>query len=469
VLQLAAGDGADICVVNGKWKLTRLPGFMPPPATEQYAGGAMDACVVKLMREKIERAILKTSISGSNAGCLLSGGLDSSVITQVVKNHLGVRQTFSSVYPFEDATTDKEYRYAISASEALGTCHQVHIPSMSSYLHGTLDAIWIAEQPTMHLQTVLVHVLCKDVLKPHGYKVVPCGEGADGMFGGRLQRLLSAFATHPYKKRALELPGVASALKFISCRTNRWGMISELADKKWSRMTLFSDPSHILWTLASFGDRQWITDHLKCSPADLIGERPKVMTPYLGRDLRDCTSILALLSESAETQVIWGKLGEASGMCFTYPYLDEEVMDLTYSIPWEAKLTGPKPILRAVARSLGISEAIVARPKSSFDIDPSKWGVQGGVFEPLVALAAAVIDERVIRELQSTYVFKAHMLWTLINYAIWKRLFVLNEPIEKLHAELDASMERLGVGDSYRSPGRVLNGSASRHFSAVTA
>lgn len=458
--QLAAGDGAEVTIEKGKWSVRRVPAFMPPPANPAYSGGENDPALVGMMRTAIENAVLRTGISGDKIGCLLSGGLDSSVITRVVKSERGVGRTFSCVYPFEDVSSDTEFRYATTAAQALGTRHDVHIPTMSDYLHGALDAIAIAEEPTMHLQTVLIHVLCKDVLAPRGYTVVPCGEGADGMFGGRLQRLLTAFNANPLKKRALELPGVSSALKEISRRTNRWGMIADLADKRWSPTTPFSDPRHILWTLAVFGDRQWIANHLNCTPAQMIGERPKVMIPYLGRDLRDCTSILALLSESSETQVIWSKIGEAHGMCFTYPFLDSEVSNLSYSIPWEQKLAGPKPMLRAVARTMQIPEAIVARPKASFDIDPHKWGFRGGVFEPLISLSLPVIDEAAIRSLQSTYVFKAHTLWTVINYALWKRLFILNEPLEKLHAELDASMERLGVFESYRAPGRVLGGSS---------
>jgi len=455
VMQLAAGDHAEAELEGNRWKLYRKPSYMPPPFQAKYALGADEPALISLMRDRLEASMLDTGIDCAGTGCLLSGGLDSSIITSIVRRHQGLADTVSSVYPFEDISTDVEYRYATSAAQALGTQHYVHLPTMSDYLHGTVDAIAIAEEPLMHLQSVLIHLILKDVLRPRNVTVVPCGEGADGLFGGRLQKLLTTFAAKPSLQLALQLPGVAPLLRQISARTNRWGLIAQIADKKISSITSFADPKHILWTLAVFGDRQWIKDNLHCSDVEMIGGRPECMVPFLGRDLRDCASILALLSESSETQVIWNKLGEAAGMCVTYPYLDQSVSDLAYSIPWEAKLAGAKPILRAVARDMGIPESIVARPKASFDINPERWGPRGGVFEPLLDLAKAVIDEPILRSLQSTYVFRAHTLWTALNYAIWVRLHIRNEPLDTLHAELDRSMERLGVASAYRASGRV--------------
>lgn len=455
ISQLVAGDRAEVELTGGKWKLFRNPSYMPPAVQPQLLAGAKDPALIADMRHRLETAILAPGVDGASSGCLLSGGLDSSVITSVLARHLNVRETASAVYPFEDLASDTEYRYATTAADSLGTRHVVHTPTMAEYLHGTIDAVALAEEPVMHLQSVLIHLIFKDVLRQRGSKVVPCGEGADGMFGGRLQRLLTTFAAKPHLHLALQLPGVASLLRQISARTNRWGLIAQVADKNCSPIGSFADPNHVIWTLAVFGDRQWIKQHLGCNDAEMIGGRAECMIPYLGRDLRDCASILALLSESSETQVIWSKLGEASGMCVTYPYLDTQVSDLTYSIPWEAKLAGAKPLLRAVARDMGVAEQIVSRPKASFDINPHRWGPRGGVFEPLIDLALPVVDESTLRSLQSTYVFRAHTLWTVLNYALWVRLIVRNQSPQILHDELDASMEKAGVAKLYRARGRI--------------
>lgn len=452
--QLAAGDSIELTAAQGSWVLRRVPGYNPPLVDKANASGAQDSKLVASLEERLVTAIGGSGASAAGYGCLLSGGLDSSVITAVLR-HIGVTSTCSAAYPFEDEANDTEYQYASSAAHALNTRHDIYVPTMSDYLHGTIDSIAIAEEPVMHLQSVLVHLICKDVLRPRGVTVVPCGEGADGMFGGRLQRLLTTFMGNPLPKFALELPGVALALKAISQRTNRWGMIADLAGRSWRPSAPFTDPNHILWSLAVFGDRPWIRGFLNCSDAAMVGSRPTVMAPFAGRDLRDCVSILALLSESSQTQVLWSKLAEAQGMCMTYPYLDDSVAALTYSVPWEAKLSGPKPLLRAVARSLGINETIVSRPKASFDVRPHRWAARYGVFEPLVQLALPLIDEHAIRALQSDYVLKAHTLWTVINHSIWKRLFIMGESVQSLHEQLDCSMHDLRVLETYRTGGRI--------------
>ncbi len=449
VHQLVAGDRADVRLEAGRWVLRRTPDYTPPSVDPSLADFLSNQRQISRLCEAMEQAIKRPGITPSTVGCLTSGGLDSSIITSVLHQQ-GVNDTFSIVYPFEDIATDIEFQYATSAAAAIGTRHEVHIPSTWDFLHGTIDAVDAAEEPTMHLQSVLIHLLCKDVLARRGHRIVPCGEGADGLFGGRLQRLLSDFAQAPWKQALLGLPGVSTSLRAIARRTNRWGMIADIAGRSISTATSVHDPRHILWSFAIFGDREWIRQHCNCTDAAMLGARPVAIEPHGSRDLRDCVSILALLSESSETQAIWSKLGEAHGMCFTYPYLDKGVSDIAYSIPWETKQVGPKPVIRALARAIGLPESIVARPKASFDVKPERWAVPGGVFEPLVAVAAPAFDEQALRSLQSPYVFKAQMLWTAINLAIWRRLHVQGESAERLHAELDQSMDRLGVDDAYR-------------------
>ncbi len=457
VQQLVCGDRAEVRLEGDRWVLRRTPDYSPPSANPSLAEFLSDQRQVLRLRDAVTSAVTRPGIDVDSIGCLTSGGLDSSIITSILHAR-GVKDTYSIVYPFEDVTTDVEFQYATSAAAAIGTRHEVHIPSTADFLHGTIDAIDVAEQPTMHLQSILIHLLCKDVLSRRGYRIVPCGEGADGLFGGRLQRILTDFIESPWKRQALGLPGVAATLRAISRSTNRWGMIADIAGRRVAKAGGVHDHRHILWSFAIFGDRDWIRRHCNCTDAAMLGARPLAIEPHASRDLRDCVSILALLSESSETQAIWSRLAEAQGMCFTYPYLDKAVSDIAYSIPWETKQLGPKPMLRAVARSLGLPEAIVSRPKASFDVKPERWAVPGGVFEPLVAIAAPAFDESALRSLQSSYVFKAQMLWTVINLAIWRRLHIRGESASTLHAELDRAMGHMGVDAAYRErSSRVAN------------
>lgn len=95
-----------------------------------------------------------------------------------------------------------------------------------------------------------------------------------------------------------------------------------------------------------------------------------------------------------------------------------------------------KHIIREVGRKLGIPHFILNRPKQSFGIVSDRWAEPGGPLEPLMAVASKVIDMKEMRALQGTEPRKAMILWTLLNYAVLKRLFVLGESKESLLGEL---------------------------------
>jgi hypothetical protein len=98
--------------------------------------------------------------------------------------------------------------------------------------------------------------------------------------------------------------------------------------------------------------------------------------------------------------------------------------------------------LRGVAHQLNIPRFILNRRKTGFGIKTRGWSVKGGVFEPLVSLASKVIEEKQIRQMQSLDSKKAMTYWNILNYSLWKRLCVNNEPLDRLLEELHESERR---------------------------
>ncbi len=120
----------------------------------------------------------------------------------------------------------------------------------------------------------------------------------------------------------------------------------------------------------------------------------------------------------------------------TRPYYDRNVLNYVFSIPWQLKLQTSKVLSKELARHCGIPEFIYNRPKKSFGIIPKRWAIKGGVFEPLIPLASKIFDEKEIRKMQSIDSKKAMTYWNILNYSIWKRLIINNEPIEVLLEEI---------------------------------
>src|SRR6185369_4913244 len=99
-------------------------------------------------------------------------------------------------------------------------------------------------------------------------------------------------------------------------------------------------------------------------------------------------------------------------------------------------------VVRGVGQKLGVPELILNRPKQSFGIRSEYWAVRNGPLEPLIPVAAKVVDLEQLRSLQGTGSRKAMTLWSLLNFAVLKRLFVLGESKQVLLDEVLENCDR---------------------------
>ena len=114
-------------------------------------------------------------------GAYLSGGLDSTVITGLIKRFTDTPlKTFSVV--FEDAEFD-ESGYQQEAVRYLGTEHFQVNCTKADICRVFPEVIWHAETPILRTAPAPLFIL-SDLVRQHGYKVVLTGEGSDEMLGG---------------------------------------------------------------------------------------------------------------------------------------------------------------------------------------------------------------------------------------------------------------------------------------------
>lgn len=111
----------------------------------------------------------------------LSGGLDSSILTALVKQlHKQDLTTFS--VGFQDARFDeREYQRLMVAH--LGTDHREIEVSGSDVGRALADVVWFAERPMMRTAPAPLLAL-SGLVRANGIKVVLSGEGADEVFAG---------------------------------------------------------------------------------------------------------------------------------------------------------------------------------------------------------------------------------------------------------------------------------------------
>jgi asparagine synthase (glutamine-hydrolysing) len=114
-------------------------------------------------------------------GAYLSGGLDSSLTTAVIRNYTDSRlETFSIA--FENPEYD-ESQFQYRMADFLGTEHRVVHCTHADIGRVFPDVIWHTETPILRTAPAPLFLLSK-LVNDHGLKVVLTGEGADEFLGG---------------------------------------------------------------------------------------------------------------------------------------------------------------------------------------------------------------------------------------------------------------------------------------------
>lgn len=114
-------------------------------------------------------------------GAYLSGGLDSSTTTALIRKHVPNRlETYSIA--FKDPDFD-ESPYQLRMAEHLGTRHHIVKCDYQDISTALPDVIWHTETPVLRTAPIPMYLLSR-LVHSDGLKVVVTGEGADEFLGG---------------------------------------------------------------------------------------------------------------------------------------------------------------------------------------------------------------------------------------------------------------------------------------------
>ncbi|MFN4218022.1 MAG: asparagine synthase B [Candidatus Bipolaricaulia bacterium] len=148
-----------------------------PPVGEREAHAQRDW--LALVREALSAAVTKRLISDVPVGVFLSGGLDSSLVAALMREHIPELHSFSVGTP-----AGQDPIYARKVAQHLGTVHHEYIYTEAEMLQILPKVIYHLESFDFALvrsaiANYFVARLAKDFVK-----VVLVGEGADELFGG---------------------------------------------------------------------------------------------------------------------------------------------------------------------------------------------------------------------------------------------------------------------------------------------
>lgn len=302
-----------------------------PGSLEPVRNGGPDA---EEWAEEVEaalrRAVRRRLVADVPVGVLLSGGLDSSLITALIAEEgQGHLSTFSIGFESVGGEQGDEFRWSDVVAAAYGTDHRRWRVPTGEVLDVLPDVIGAMSEPMVSHDVVAFYLLAREVAKD--IKVVQSGQGADEVFAGY----------HWYATMADEGgDGVARYASVFCDRTH-----DEVNDAVGPDFRLAEDPS-----------RAFLIERFA---------RPGA-TAAVDRALRLDTEVM--LVEDPVKRV--DNMTMAWGLEARVPFLDHELVELAGRCPARLKLAqGGKGVLKDVGRRLLPAE-VIDRPKGYFPVPP---------------------------------------------------------------------------------------------------
>ncbi len=333
-------------------------------------------------------------------GAYLSGGLDSSVTTSLIKHYTDTPlRTFS--VGFEDDEFD-ESGYQKALVDYLGT-HHSHVLCRKSDIRRLFPkVIWHTESPILRTAPTPLMILSARV-RTEGYKVVLTGEGADEVFGGydlfkeaKIRRFWSRFPDSKMRPAILDrlypyLKNSPIAARTYAQHFFRQGM--ELSHKPY-----FGHTSRWITTRRSW---QFFSPDVKSvlqeeSPYDALEEwLPEAINRWkpLNRDQYiEAHTLMSgyLLSSQGD------RVAMANSIEGRFPFLDHRVIEFANRLPLRYKIMGlnEKYLLKRAMKGI-IPEVIRTRNKQPYRAPDSQSFFENG--EPAEYVGYLLGEERIKR------------------------------------------------------------------------
>ena len=167
----------------------------------------------------LRRAVERRLVSDVPVGCLLSGGVDSSLIVGLLAEagQAGL-QTFSIGFESVNGVAGDEFKYSDIVAQRFGTDHhQIRIDTarMLPALDGAIGAM---SEPMVSHDCVAFYLLSQEVAKY--VKVVQSGQGADEVFAGFQVEVYRQGLEAGFGEALLRRGGLAQQLQVARERTH---------------------------------------------------------------------------------------------------------------------------------------------------------------------------------------------------------------------------------------------------------
>jgi asparagine synthase (glutamine-hydrolysing) len=398
---------------------TAIRQYWSPLGPAPQPGWSLDAAAEEL-DALLTDAVTMQMMSDVPLGTFCSGGIDSSLVTAICARAAG-RSIDTYSVGFHEAAYD-ETSYARRVSGQYGTNHHELRLSNDEFAERLPRMIWHNDEPLNFANSVLIAALSE--LAKRRVTVVLTGEGADELFAGypryhiptlvaRLQRLPG------WMRRALGAAiGIAGdrRLHKLGAHLER-PMASVLL---YNAATLEPDRFCALWPEADGRMSPYRLGLLQ----QLEAEDSWVRRVSL---LDQHTYLVSILNRQ-------DKMSMAASIESRVPLLDYRIVEFANGLPDHCRAGGrhTKRVLKRVAERY-LPREVIYRRKSGFGVPLAEWFRAGSGLgklaqqeladAPATELGDRIRVSRLLDEHRSGQQDHGELLWTMLNFVLWKKVF----------------------------------------------
>ncbi len=430
ILKLPAGH--HLIHRRGDTRVTRYWDLSLKPNAEHLHYGE----AVERQRELLDHAVKSHLMSDVPLGVFLSGGLDSSALVAMMRRHIpGRLRTFTIGYADK---TFSELDYAQQVADVFQTDHQVLMIDSNLKPDYVERALWHLDEPMTDLSSVPLFLVCEQARK----HVTVClsGEGGDESYAGydrfKASRLNRWFSVIPGPLRRHVIARLAACLPDRPQKKGAINMFKRFIEGS----NLPPEGHHLRWQY--FGnarqDAALFNDDFK---GKAVFDAFRLIRPYLDRC--DATDIVNreiyldmrfMMADSVLMKV--DKMSMASSLEVRVPLLDHVLVEFIASLPGDWKLKGfrTKHVFRSALEGI-LPDNIVNRGKQGYSL-PVKQLLRGRLKDYMIDLfdqspiIQRNLDVKTLKRLVDEHLAMKHnhnhVLWALLNTAIWQRKFNVN-------------------------------------------
>ncbi|WP_449246186.1 asparagine synthase (glutamine-hydrolyzing) [Desulfarculus baarsii] len=388
---------------------------------------------VEELRSMIKTAVRRRLMSDVPLGVFLSGGLDSTtVVAQMRALDVDPLRTFIIGYP---DPTFSELEYAEDMAKHYDTLPTVlMIPGLS--VDDLEAAVYHLDEPMTDLSAIPLMLICREAKKQ--VTVVLSGEGGDEVFCG-YDRFLASKLTRPLKY----LPGAArlgwAVSRLFKDRPQKKGAVN-MFKRFMEGAVLPAEGEHIRWQyfLAPGQAEALFNDQVRAAvDFDAFGPVKSILAGCDSRKRLDREVYLDLKLNMVDSVLMKvDKMSMSAALEVRVPFLDHELIELSAQMPGDFKLRGleTKHILRQAISGL-VPDRIVHRGKQGYSLPVKNLLRDKAQLRPLMEellgaspLIKNYFQPNAVRRLMDEHLAEKHnhnhVLWALINAALWHRRFM---------------------------------------------